>query len=55
MYFSKRQKAHRIAALALKCGLYHMTFLLLVFRLRLSCGSKCSLIVAALLQGFFVW
>ena len=55
MYFSKRQKAHRIAALALKCGLYQVTFLLLVFRLRLSCGSKCSLIVAALLQGFLVW
>ena len=48
MYFSKRQKA-------LKCGLYQVTFLLLVFRLRLSCGSKRSLIVADLLQGFLVW
>ena len=55
MYFSKRQKAHRIATLALKCGLYQVTFLLFVLRLRLSFGSKCSLIVAALLQGFLVW
>ena len=44
-----------VATLALKCWLYQVTFFLLVFFLRLSCGSKCSLIVAALFKAFLVW
>ena len=38
-----------VATLVVKCWLYQVTFFILVFVLRLSCGSKCSLIVAAFL------